>query len=198
MNLPNQLTVARLIMTLVFVAVLASPTPVKHLLGLVLFILASLTDWLDGWIARRYGLITNFGKLMDPLVDKILTCSAFIMLAGGPDALFPPWAVVVILAREFLVTGLRLLAGSHGDVMAADSFGKWKTVTQISTIIYFLAWLASSESQAGGALFGFLFEPDWMGPNIAGTVFIAATLLTTVGSGCSYLWKNRRLLLSNV
>ncbi|HUF63259.1 MAG TPA: CDP-diacylglycerol--glycerol-3-phosphate 3-phosphatidyltransferase [Verrucomicrobiales bacterium] len=198
MNLPNQLTVARLFMTLVFVAVLAFSFPWSSQVALGLFIVASLTDWLDGLIARRWGLITNFGKLMDPLVDKILTCSALIMLAAGANPLFPPWAVVVVLAREFLVTGLRLIAGSQGDVLVADSLGKWKTVTQIAAIIYFLAWLASSEEPLGAVFSATLFAPSWMQPAIAGKVLIAATLLTTVVSGCSYLWKNRRLLLSGV
>ncbi len=198
MNLPNQLTLARLFMTLVFVAVLASPFPWRSQVALVLFILASLTDWLDGLIARRWGLITNFGKLMDPLVDKILTCSALIMLAAGANPLFPPWAVVVVLAREFLVTGLRLIAGSQGDVLAADSLGKWKTVTQITAIIYFLAWLASSEKPVGTAFLSIFFAPSWMQPAIAGNLLVAATLLTTLGSGGSYLWKNRQLFLTGV
>ena len=118
MNLPNKLTSARLALTLIFVAVLALPLPYKFSIGLALFSVASFTDFLDGYYARKYELITTFGKLMDPLADKILMCSAFVVLCQ--ERLVAAWVVVIIIAREFLVTGIRLVATSQGMVLAAD------------------------------------------------------------------------------
>lgn len=197
MNLPNKLTSARLALTLVFVAVLALPLPHKFTVGLILFSIASFTDFLDGHYARKFGLITTFGKLMDPLADKILMCSAFVVLCSvhvGADAknLIPAWVVVVILAREFLVTGIRLVATSQGAVLAADSLGKLKTIFQISTVIYMLLFLGSKET-----LLSFLapvFEIAVLGPAVLGTALIALSLLSTLVSGLNYLMKNRNLL----
>ncbi len=190
MNLPNKLTSARLILTMVFVAVLALPIPHKFSVGLVLFSIASFTDFLDGHYARKYGLITTFGKLMDPLADKILMCSAFVVLCER--GLIPAWIVVVILGREFLVTGIRLVATSQGAVLAADSLGKLKTVFQISTVIYLLVFLASEEPALG--FIAPLFEVQILGTEILGRVLIGLSLLTTVISGINYLLNNRQLL----
>lgn len=191
MNLPNQLTVARLIMTLVFVAAMALELSWSNSAALLLFIAASITDWLDGAIARSRGQITSFGKLMDPLADKVLMCSAFVMLST--KGLFPDWAVVIVLTREFLVTGLRLIASSaEGAVLAADSLGKQKTILQISTAIYLLLLLASREP-----LFAFIAPLyDWtpFSYPVLGRIFIALTLLATVVSGISYVMKNRHVL----
>ena len=175
---------------MVFVAILAMPIPHKFSVGLVLFIVASVTDFLDGHYARKYGLITTFGKLMDPLADKILMCSAFVVLCA--ENLIPAWVVVVILAREFLVTGIRLVATSQGAVLAADKLGKLKTVFQISTLVYFLLFLASQETVLG--FFAPLFEQKWFSPEIFGWVLLALSLLTTVISGLNYLMNNRHLL----
>lgn len=175
---------------MVFVAVLALPVPYKFSIGLVIFSIASFTDFLDGHIARKYGLITTFGKLMDPLADKILMCSAFVVLCA--EGLIPAWVVVIILAREFLVTGIRLVATSQGAVLAADSLGKLKTVFQISTVVYFLLLLASSETP-----FGFLaplFEISLSSPVVLGQILIGLSLLSTLVSGLNYLTKNQHLL----
>lgn len=185
MNLPNQLTVARLVITVVFVAVLSIEFPHSKSLALILFIVASITDFLDGYIARKLNLITKFGKLMDPLADKILMCAGFVILTA--EGLISAWMVVTILAREFLVTGLRLIASAEGHVLAAEKLGKHKTVWQIITVIYFLAYLASSESTFGWI--GFLFA----GEPLFGPILLWITLLLTITSGVGYLLKNRAL-----
>lgn len=190
MNLPNQLTIARLLVTFIFVAVMSIERSWSFTAALWLFVTAAITDWLDGWIARRYGLITNFGKLMDPLVDKVMITAAFVMLSA--HGLFPAWALVIILAREFLVTGLRLLATSQGAVLAADSLGKWKTTLQIVTSIYFLLYLASQERAM--SLFRPLFQTRFLLPGQLGHALIVFTLLMTVASGLHYLRKNWALV----
>lgn len=191
MNLPNQLTVSRLVLTLVFVALLSgiSGTWVKTA-ALAVFSLAAITDFLDGYLARRLGLITNFGKLMDPLADKVLMTAGFVLLSGLD--LIPAWVVVLILAREFLVTGLRLVASAEGVVLAADSSGKYKTTLQIVTVIYFLLYLASAEP-----LLNFLrplFGAFYLGPDHLGVALIGISLVLTLWSGAHYMWRNRQLL----
>src|SRR5262245_34920159 len=130
MNLPNQLTLLRLLMTAVFVAVMSAKFAYSNTIGLGMCILAALTDFLDDYIAVRYNMITNFAKLMDPLADKVLMCAAWVLLTQPGQGDIPAWAVILILSREFLVTGLRLLAAGQGIVVAADSLGKQKTIWQ--------------------------------------------------------------------
>ncbi len=191
MNVPNQLTVARLILTFVFVALLSlEGVPFAKTGALLVFSLAAITDFLDGYLARKNNLVTNFGKLMDPLADKVLMCAGFVLLTRLE--LIPAWMVVVILAREFMVTGLRLLASAEGVVLAAENLGKYKTTIQIVTIIYFLLYLASEE-----ALFRFLhpmFDAFYLGPEYLGMVLNWASLVLTLWSGVSYVLKNRKLL----
>jgi CDP-diacylglycerol---glycerol-3-phosphate 3-phosphatidyltransferase len=143
MNLPNRLTILRLVLTLPFVAALSFQFPGAKLLALVLFIASSVTDYADGYIARKFKLITDFGKLMDPLVDKIMTISAFICLVSLGS--IPAWAVIVIVSREFLITGLRLMAAVRGKVLPAERLGKLKTVCQIVTILYCLILVATAD-----------------------------------------------------
>ena len=190
MNLPNQLTVGRLCVTMVFVTVLSLNIPFKFTIGLWLFVVASITDWLDGMIARKWNLITNFGKLMDPLADKVLVAAAFVMLSA--EGIFPAWILVVILAREFLVTGLRLIATAQGVVLAADHLGKWKTIFQIVTAIYLLLALASQEAPM--RVFAGLFSINGLGSHQLGLWLCYLTLAATVISGLNYVWKNRRLI----
>lgn len=136
MNLPNKLTLLRVIMIPIFVVVLLSslvPAPLNRYIAVVIFILASFTDYLDGHIARKYNLVTNFGKFMDPLADKLLVCSALIALADlGKLA---GWIVIVIIAREFIISGFRLVASDNGVVIAASYWGKFKTTFQMIMII---------------------------------------------------------------
>src|ERR1043166_6358461 len=154
MNLPNKLTVSRFVLTVAFLAAIFSDLPYHESLALALFSAASLTDYFDGKIARRDKLITNFGILMDPLADKILVCSAFIAFVGR--GWMPAWMVVVIVARELAITALRLLAASKNVVLAAEGYGKHKTISQIVAIIS--VQIVASDQQWGAlgqAAFGF-------------------------------------------
>ncbi len=189
MNLPNQLTVARLVLSIFFVACLSVHFPFGHTLALALFIVATITDYLDGEIARRCGLITDFGKLMDPLADKILTAAAFICLI--PYGALPAWVVIVIIAREFLITGLRLLAGAKGVVLPAEKLGKHKTAWQMATIIFFLLLLALGEWNSRRLAW---VPQAW---DYIGEPMVAITTLLTVYSGAGYFWKNRALIASS-
>jgi CDP-diacylglycerol--glycerol-3-phosphate 3-phosphatidyltransferase len=189
MNLPNKLTVLRLFITAGFVICLSVPVTGARTLALLLFIAASITDYLDGEIARKHHLITDFGKLMDPVADKILTAAAFVCLI--PFGLIPAWVVIVIIAREFLITGLRLLAGNQGVVLPAEKLGKHKTAWQIVTIIFFLVQLAVSEWTPTTLAF---LTPLW---NYGGPLLIAITTLLTVYSGLGYLLKNKALLTAD-
>ena len=192
MNLPNQLTVLRLILSFVFLGTMSLAFPHSKTVSLLIFAVAAITDFLDGYLARKHHLITAFGKLMDPLADKVLMAAGFIMLI--PEGLVPAWIVVVILAREFLVTGLRLVASSEGLVLAAENLGKYKTIIQIVTILYFLICLASGENNSLIAFLGPLFETKITGPAVFGRILIWGSLFLTVLSGFNYLWKNRRLV----
>ena len=135
MNLPNKLTVLRVVLVPFFVAALliSKTTESMKWAALVLFIVASLTDILDGKIARKYNLVTTFGKFMDPLADKVLTISGMICLIELGR--IPSWIVVIIVAREFIISGFRLIATEHGIVIAANYWGKWKTTFQMIMII---------------------------------------------------------------
>lgn len=136
MNIPNLLTLLRGAMIPIFYIIFFSNITNNFLWATVIFIIASLTDWLDGFLARRWNLVTNFGKIMDPLADKLLVMTALICLL----AVFriPPWAVIIILAREMAITGLRIIVASEGVVVAADILGKLKTVFQMLAIILLL------------------------------------------------------------
>lgn len=186
MNLPNQLTLLRLILVGLFVLFKSFSFPYHHSLSLVLFLLAVATDYLDGAVARKLNQITDFGKLMDPLADKILTASAFILLSA--KYFIPPWAVILIITREFLITGLRLLASSKGIVLPAERLGKHKTAWQMITIIYYLTLSSLAELPA---LSPFASNP-WL--QTLGSAFVAITILLTIYSGITYLYKNRSLL----
>ena len=143
MNLPNKLTVGRIILVPLFVAALLIPFPLHNIAALLIFIAASITDLLDGKIARKHNLITDFGKFADPLADKILVLSAllcFIQL-GWCDCV----AVIIVLFREFTVTSIRLIAAAKGEVIAANIWGKVKTVTQMVAIIAILVFRAAYE-----------------------------------------------------
>jgi CDP-diacylglycerol--glycerol-3-phosphate 3-phosphatidyltransferase len=143
-NLPNKITVSRICLIPIFVILLVVPfnwgnvtllgttLPVTHLIGALVFILASTTDWIDGHLARKYHLVTNLGKFLDPLADKLMVSAAFIILVDMGYA--PSWIVILIISREFAVTGLRLVLAGEGEVVAANMLGKIKTWTQIIAI----------------------------------------------------------------
>ena len=175
MNLPNKLTVLRVIMVPFFVFFMLTDVggPANKWIALILFCVASLTDMLDGKIARKYNLVTNFGKFMDPLADKLLVCSAMIcMIEMGK---LPAWIVIVIIAREFIISGFRLVASDNGIVIAASYWGKFKTVFQIAMIIVLIAD------------FGGIFD-------IIAQVLIWIALALTVISLIDYIVKNKEVL----
>ena len=150
-----------------------------HILwAFVIFVAASLTDYIDGYIARKNNMVTDFGKFMDPLADKILVTAALVYFI--PLGLAPAWVVILILAREFLVTSLRLIAAGKGIVIAADRWGKYKTATT-------MAWIA----------YALLMQHFWSGVPAAQALHIALMALSlglTLLSGANYLWKNRALI----
>ncbi len=210
MNLPNKLTIARIGMTGLFVAAMLLPAeglirthfPLGKTLALGLFILASLTDWLDGWLARRHGLETTFGALMDPLADKVLVVAAFICfieqpaMRGAPHdgPLVQAWMVLLIVAREFLVTGLRLVAREKGVVLKAERLGKHKTISQMVTIIFVLGGLAAREDWNCLGYECAKFDAMFWRLTL-GLMFVVVAV--TLWSGIAYLAKNRKLLLEH-
>lgn len=142
MNLPNKLTIFRMIMIVPFVFVMLTDVcgPASKWIALAIFVIASLTDLLDGYIARKYNLVTNFGKFMDPLADKLLVCAAMICLVEMGK--IPSWIVIIIISREFIISGFRLIASDNGVVIAASYWGKLKTVFQMIMIILMIADIA--------------------------------------------------------
>lgn len=196
MNLPNQLTVSRFALTAAFLVAVFVDFPLHETVALALFVVASLTDWLDGAIARRRNLITNFGKLMDPLADKILVCSAFIAFVG--HGWITAWIAVVIVARELAITGLRLLAASKNVVLAAEGWGKHKTIWQMITIIAILVQVSYGQWGAPGHfIFGFpVLDRPWVLPFAEISKWLTVSL--TFISGWLYLWRNRQLYLSDM
>jgi len=195
-NLPNRLTVARVCIVPVFLAVMLAPDLIglHYLWALILFVIASYTDHLDGKIARKNNQVTNFGKFMDPLADKILVMTALVCFVqlGLADS----WVVVLILAREFLVTGIRLIAAESGQVLAANRWGKAKTVSQIIAISAVLAFQFILELVDRGNLPAFTlggadgaFALTWIGSFL---VLISAVF--AVVSGVVYLMQNISLI----
>ena len=212
MNLPNKLTTSRFVLTGAFLWAMFSRSPANDTLALIFFCAAGITDFLDGKIARDRKLITNFGTLMDPLADKIMICSAFIalverhmgaMIRGQLPVVFhigdypvyakvEAWMVVIIVARELGITGLRLLAASKNVVLAAERYGKHKTISQIAAVIALLVMEAYGE---WWPWLHNLFSP-WT-PYFALFALWLTVLLTTT-SGVLYLWRNRELYLHDM
>lgn len=191
MNWANRLTIARFFLSLIFVAALSSPWEWSRTVGLVVFVLAGISDYADGQIARRYGMETDFGRLMDPLMDKIMIASAFICLV--PLKAIPAWVVVLIVSREFAITGLRLLALTKGRLLAAESLGKHKTGWQIATIIFLLLMLSISEINGyeKAAQKPAWFDTLWI---YGGNIFLTIAVTLTLVSGLGYLWKNHTVV----
>jgi CDP-diacylglycerol--glycerol-3-phosphate 3-phosphatidyltransferase len=190
-NLPNTITLSRLVMTAVFVVAASLGGTAGHGVALVTFVLAAASDWLDGWLARRMGLVTPLGKLLDPLADKILVCSGFVFFTGA--GLCPLWVTALIISREFLVTGLRQIAVEAGQVLAADQLGKWKTGFQLAFCISGLVWLTCFSLPQSGIVVKFLTrltDPDWWPLPACRGVAVALTFV----SGFNYLWASRHLL----
>lgn len=184
MTIPDWLTLARVAATFVLLILLQAcahpPVPLwTAWLALALFVAAALTDWLDGHLARKWKIESDFGRLFDPLADKLLVVIAFVGLLGA--GLLPVWFVSLVVAREFLITGIRLVAGQKGVVLAAEKVGKHKTVTQMVTAILGLLLLALDPAHQNGRIF--LEAATWI------------TALITAGSGLWYLRANYPLLV---
>ena len=177
MNLANKITMALVMMIPAFMVIMLIEFPFHMEIALGVFLAASLTDKLDGYVARKYNMITDFGKFMDPLADKLLVTGAFLVLIqlGRIEA----WIVFVILAREFAVTGLRSLAAAQNVIIAASSYGKIKTVTQIIAIVILFL------NNYPFSLIGFPMD----------LVMVYATLIITVLSGLDYFYKNLQVIL---
>ncbi|MDR1537692.1 MAG: CDP-diacylglycerol--glycerol-3-phosphate 3-phosphatidyltransferase [Clostridiales bacterium] len=174
LNLPNKLTLLRVVMIPAFLALylgLPFGERASRLAALAVFAAASFTDWLDGYIARSQNLVTNFGKLMDPLADKMLVAAAFVAMTQTGE--LPAWAVIIIISREFLITGFRMLALEQSIVIHASSLGKAKTVSQMALIIAALSTLI---------------------PPQAVYILMIAAVALTVASAVEYLWKNRGIV----
>lgn len=173
MNLPNKLTMFRVVLIPVFIIVLMTglvADPLNRYIGTVIFCAASFTDYLDGHIARKYNLVTNFGKFMDPLADKLLVSSALICMVEMGT--LPAWVVIIIISREFIITGFRLIAAEGGLVIAASWWGKIKTVTQMAMIILLLLGVQG----------------------VIATILVVLATLFTVVSGVDYIVKNISVL----
>ncbi len=176
MNLPNKLTLLRVILIPVFLVVLLSglvAEPVSRYVAVIIFMVASFTDFLDGHIARKYHLVTNFGKFMDPLADKLLVAAALISMVELGD--IAAWIVIVIISREFIITGFRLIALESGKVIAASWWGKTKTVSQMVMIIFVLSGIVGPQT-------------------VLGLILIYASAFFTIVSGVDYIVKNVEVL----
>lgn len=196
MNLPNRLTFSRLVLTVAFLIAMFVQFAFHETLALVFFVAASITDWMDGSIARSRNLITNFGILMDPLADKILICSAFIAFVGL--GYMPAWMAVIVVARELAITGLRLLAASKQVVLAAEGYGKHKTISQITAIISVLVLQSyTSWGPIGKAVFGWsLFGQSWVA--LFTKLALWLSVLLTFTSGVLYLSRNREMYMEDM
>lgn len=198
-NLPNKLTITRLVLVVVF-ALFAFPYPavveelvdgtifdiVRPYIALVIYIVASITDAVDGHIARRDNLITDFGKFLDPIADKLLVSAALLALCNV--SIMYLWATLIILAREFVVSGIRMLAASKGNVIAAGKLGKLKMVFQtIAIITLFVAGIVPTSLWSGFELIQSIIY-------ILGNVIMVAAVVLTIVSGVEYVYKNRELL----
>ncbi|MBT8043765.1 MAG: CDP-diacylglycerol--glycerol-3-phosphate 3-phosphatidyltransferase [Verrucomicrobiae bacterium] len=192
MNLPNTITLFRLVLTAIFCAAASSEGVLGYAIALSAFVLGAISDWLDGYLARRMNLVTSLGKLLDPLADKILVCSGFVYLSA--KGICPVWVTALIICREFLVTGIRQIAVEKGKVIAADGLGKWKTTFQLIFIITALVHLTFDTVVLENGLIQllqFLSNPvHWLIP-----LSLWAAVILTVISGLSYFWKSRDMIL---
>ena len=195
MNLPNKLTISRVVMIPVFILFFYLNFTGHYFVALGIFCIASLTDLLDGKIARKYNLVTNLGKFLDPIADKVLVLSALVVMLTAPRIFvggLGDWALIaagcgvaIILAREIIVSGFRMVAAGNGTVIAADIFGKYKTVTQDVAVIILLvgAGIAEFTDHIAGSIINYI-----------GIVFFAVSAILTIISGTNYLVKNREVL----
>jgi len=191
MNIPNKITISRILLIPFFVIAMmfdfgwgtltlfGAEMPIHHFIGAFIFILASTTDWVDGYYARKYNLVTTFGKFLDPLADKLLVSAAFILMVELDMA--PAWVIIIIISREFAVTGLRLILAGGGEVVAANQLGKIKTWAQI---------VAIAAALLHNTIFTLIGIPFDM-------IMLYVALFFTLWSGWDYFYLNRRVLLES-
>lgn len=194
-HLPNVLTSLRLLLALLFlIAESFEQSLAAHITGLVIFFLAALTDIFDGWAARKYGAVTRFGRLMDPIADKILVASALIVFVHSPFIRMPAWPVALIIGREFAVTGLRLLAAAESVTLGAEVSGKFKTIMQMVGLHYFLivAILRHMHGQGHLPAIGPYLDPL----RLSVLILMYAVTAITVYSGIDYVVRNYRYLVT--
>lgn len=192
MNLANKLTISRIVLTFVFMLFLFSRGFTFKVLALATFAIASWTDFLDGFLAKRRNEVSDFGRFMDPIADKVLVLSAF--LAFVEMRLIPAWIVVIIIFREFIITGLRLIALIKGEVIEAEMAGKHKTISQMVAIYVILFFIVFKESST--SLFGFWNENmEFLLRQIIFYMMLITAFLTIV-SGISFLVKNKRFFIN--
>ena len=196
MNLPNKLTLSRVIMVPFFVVFILLVPKFLYFkwIALAIFIIASLTDLLDGKIARKYNLVTNFGKFMDPLADKLLVCSALIAVSSL--GVIPAWITIVIIAREFIISGFRLIAAEKGVVIAASMWGKWKTTFQMVMLCVQMVVMDQYVSVNGNIAANGLYvvTPFYQVLMMIGSITMYIALILTVVSLIDYLLKNKDVL----
>ena len=207
MNIPSQLTLLRFALVPAFMLFTIMDHLYTRLLALAIFVVASLTDLYDGYLARKYNAVTDFGRMMDLLADKFLVSAAFICFVGMRELHVASWMVVLIVGRELLVTGLRMLAASKGEVLGADSQGKFKTAVQIMVVITILVVLCvNSFLKNMMHIRPYDLLKSYSGwPHVAGEVLfwgpywlVFVSMLVTLSSGVNYLYKNRHLYSKDV
>lgn len=191
MNLPNKITIGRIILTFVFMILLFSGGVLYKIFALIVFVLAALSDLLDGYLAKRNNDVTDFGKLMDPIADKILVLAAF--LAFVEMQLVPAWMVVIIIFRELAITGLRILALAKKEILPASMEGKHKTVSQMVSIFTILVFIVVREMGIRFFDIWGVKAEHWF-KNMIFLLMLITVALTLI-SGVSYLWKNRKILI---
>ena len=191
MNVPNILTLSRLGLAVVMMVLLSVNIPFACSMALLVFVIAGITDYLDGYLARNVYGVTSFGRLMDPLTDKVLVCAAFVGFVELK--ITPAWIVVIIISREFLVTGLRLLAANEGEVIAAGKWGKHKTIWQIVAIAALLLGLAIRNDLLPDADAQLLENYDFCFGYISLAVSASVALITTA-SGFFYFMEHRNII----
>ncbi len=196
MTLPNRITVARFFVPVVFIPALMGAWQYGRIAALALFIIGMASDWLDGYLARRLNCMSDFGRLMDPLADKVLVVSALICFVARDPQIVKAWMVVIIVAREFLVTGLRLIAMQNHQVLSAEGIGKHKTAWQMIAITSLLAFDAFGDLRPlmPNAVQHWV---DLIMPPALVAVFYVATALTMI-SGALYFWRHRAIVLPHV
>ncbi len=196
MNLPNKLTTSRFFITIIFTILILGHYDYSASVALIVFFIGMMTDYIDGKIARSRNLKTDFGALMDPLADKVMVCAAFVsFIARGQLGPFGAYFVILVISREFLITGLRILAGARGQVLSADRLGKHKTAWQMITIIVVL--LRSSLEEIMGP-----HDPVWLDGALRVFTWgvyaaMAVTIALTLYSGFAYVIKNKELWAEN-